>query len=175
MSNGQCSAEEDKILEAHDKFERAATAEDKIQILGDSFRDHALNVMRKFSGMYKRMPWRPWMLDVIAGVGVLGFVAVVWGASAFSKDVQSTKKCADEAKQIAIEAKTAANDVRVELMGQLKPVSEASAVANAKLDMLLESKGMSAPSRSRIRRSAAELGLGKPDSIHQNSVGADGD
>lgn len=170
MSNGQCSNEEDKILAAHDRFERAGTTEAKVQILGDNFRDHALNMVRKFSGLYKRLPWRPWMLNVLAGVGILGFAGFIWAASAFNKDVQNTQKCSAEAKQTALEAKTAVVQVRDDLTGQLKPVSEASAVANAKLDMLLESRGMSGPSRNRIRQAAVELGLSQDTTAH-DSVG----
>jgi len=172
MSNGKCSEAEDKILGNHDVFVAEPTLDGKVQKLGENFRDGRLDTVRQFAQLYHRLPWRPWMLTIMASIGVLGIAGAIWATSAFNTNVQTrieqNKGSAAEAKQTASDAHVKAEQVREDLTQQLKPVSDATVAANAKLDMLLEAKGMSAPSRSRLRKSAVALGL-TPDSTNQDS------
>lgn len=160
MSNGKCSAEEDKILDNHDAFMAAPTLDSKVQILGENFRDGRLSTVRSFSELRRLLPWRPWMIQLAGGFSLMVLLGLAWGASAINKDVQRSKECADEAVVTATEAKTIA-----------AKVSEATAAANAKLDLLLESKHISGPSRGQIRRAAVELGISIPaDSVNNDSA-----
>lgn len=170
MSNGKCSEAEDKILKDYDEFTETLTTEGKVHLLGEQHRDGRLDTVRGFAALYHRLPWRPWMIPVISGIGVLGIASLIWAASAFNKDVIANKRCADEALQTAEEAKSAVVEARTDFTQQLKPVSEASVAANAKLDMLLEARGMNGPSRSRIRRSAVALGLASDSTTNQDST-----
>lgn len=176
MSNGKCGADEDKILENHDAFLAEPTLDGKVMRLGENFRDGRIATVRGFAALRRLLPWRPWMLRVLAGVGVVGVVGVIWAASAFNTEVKtnvrSNKICAEEAKAAAHEAHEKAVAVKEDLMGQLRPVSEASAIANAKLDMLLDARGIGQPSKAAIRASRSRLGLDSLTAIDSAPRGA---
>ena len=161
MSNGKCNEDEDRILTNHDTFLAEPTLDGKVLRLGENFRDGRLDTVRRFASLYRRLPWRPWMLSVMASVGVLGLATMIWATASFHAEVKQNEKDTICAQTTADEAKE-----------QVNKLGEATAAANAKLDMLLESRGIRSPGRERIEASMRNLGI-VPDSTKQDSMAGD--
>jgi len=158
MSNGKCNEDEDRILRNHDAFIAEPTLDGKVMRLGENFRDGRLDTVRRFASLYRRLPWRPWMLSVMASIGILGAATMIWAASSFHAEVKQNEKDTVCAQTTADAAKE-----------QAHKLGEATAAANAKLDMLLEARGIRSPGRDRIQASMRNLGI-VPDSTKQDSI-----
>ncbi len=171
MSNGddQRNKEENEILENHDRFVEAPTLEGKVRILGENFRDGRLATVRSFAALRRLLPWRPWMVTAAGGFSIMVVLGLVWGASAFAKDMQHSKAAAEAAVKTAEEAKQADIDHDANLRADMKPVSEGVAVIHAELLMILRSKGIDEPTDRDIETSRKTLGFG-PDTINQDST-----
>lgn len=162
-ANGRDSAEVKKLMEDYDRIVDAPDLDVKVKILGALIQGHAVSNLNRFREIRARLPWRPWMLKVVASFGAAGIAAIIWGASAFSSQVNATSRDACEAKQTAIEAKSDAVQVKDGLMAKIEPIAKATAVNYAMLHMLLKSRGLELPSENTILRVQKQLEL-LPDS-----------
>jgi hypothetical protein len=152
---------EDNILLGHDRFMRAKSTDEKVQILGENLKDTSLCTVRKIDDLYKRLPLRPWMRNLAAGISVVALALLFWRVAVaytcLTRDI-------DDVQQ----QQTVASEERDELVISNNQTRDALIWNNASLSILLQSSGLQLPGKEDIARSAKLLGL-KPEPTAKES------
>jgi hypothetical protein len=157
------------VPDPHDPDKRIRIARhDEYSCLRDSFFGVVGGIFTHLHQLRDRLPWQPWMARAFGpGIVTLLFGVGVWLYALNARTITAeTCNVKQDEKIERVEQRAVA---RMDSMtAKWEPLMTGLAVTNAKLDMILDSKGQGRPSRSRIARARRELGLPVDSTAHDS-------
>jgi len=144
-TNGRDSASCEKLRrelnEALRTVDDEGSLDVKVKILRSFVFGHGLAVLEHISRIYRRLPRRPWIINLLGSVSLVGLLGLAFAGGALNHQVKSNTEAARKARE---EAALAASG---------------TIASNAKLDMLLDARDLGRPTTARLRAMRARLGF----------------
>jgi hypothetical protein len=152
MANGNGRDSNENLMAALQEVLDEPTQESKLDHLTKFTFGNAATVLKQIRHLRACLPWQPWMVRIFGGVGIVGVAGVVWAAAGFNANYRETAKKAIETS-VHLEAVEASANARFDRLAR------GMVSTDAKLDLLLQARGIKAPTERQLEAAQARLGL----------------